>query len=90
MKPDDDAVNLIKPAIGTTHSYYVNERQPLAAEDQLRGREFSDDIIAISPGEIPMRLSKVMAFEAMPDRLTTPPPAVPSVIKPPQPGAPRP
>jgi type IV secretion system protein VirD4 len=90
MKPDDDAVDLIKPALGTTHSYYVNERQPLAAEDQLRGREFSDDIIAISPGEIPMRLSKVMAFEAMPDRMTIPPPAVPSVIKPPQPSAARP
>jgi type IV secretion system protein VirD4 len=89
MKPDDDAVDLIKPALGTTHSYYVNERQPLAAEDQ-RGREFSDDIIAISPGEIPMRLSKVMAFEAMPDRITIPPPAVPSVIKPPQPSAARP
>lgn len=79
MKPDDDAMGFIKPALGTTHSYYSDERRLLAAEDELRGREFSDDIIAISPGETPMRLSKLMAFQHLADRMALPLPAVPSV-----------
>lgn len=82
MKPDDEAMGFIKPALGSTHSYYSNDRRPLAAEDELRGREFSNDIIAISPGETPMRLTKLMAFEKMPDRMTFPPPSVPRVILP--------
>jgi type IV secretion system protein VirD4 len=79
MKPDDDAMGFIKPALGTTHSYFSNDRRPLAAEDQLRGREFADDIIAISPGETPMRLSKLMAFTHMADRMAHPTPPVPRV-----------
>lgn len=80
MKPDDDAVDYIKPALGQTHSYYRNEREPLAAENQLRGREFRDDVIILSPGETPMRLSKVMAFADMPDRMAIKPPPVPAVL----------
>lgn len=82
MKPDDDAMSFIKPALGTTHSYYSNDRRPLAAEDELRGREFSDDIITISPGETPMRLSKILAFKHLHDRMAVPPPAVPRVTIP--------
>lgn len=90
MKPDDDAVDLIKPALGSTHSYFSDKRQPLASEDQLRGREFRDDIIILSPGETPMRLSKIMAYDVMPDRMTIPAPSVPAVIKPQHPAAARP
>ena len=79
MKPDDDAMGFIKPALGSTHSYFSNDRKPLAAEDELRGREFSNDIIAISPGETPMRLSKLMAFQHLPNRMSIPPPPVPRV-----------
>lgn len=80
MKPDDDAVDLIKPTLGSVHSYFSKERRPLASEDELRGREYSDDIIAISPGETPMRLSKIMAYEAMSDRMRTTPPIVPNIV----------
>lgn len=90
MKPDDDAVDYIKPALGQTHSYYANERQPLAAENQLRGREFRDDIIVLSPGETPMRLTKVLAYAAMPDRMALPAPPVPRVLNKPAPAVARP
>lgn len=85
MRPDDDAADYINPALGQTYSYYSEERQPLAPENQLRGREFRDDIIVLSPGETPMRLSKFFAYREMADRMKLPPPPVPSVLKtPPQ------
>lgn len=85
MKPDDDAVDYIKPALGQTHSYYRNERQPLAADNQLRGREFRDDIIVLSPGETPMRLTKLMAYTELSDRMGISPPTVPAVLTKPSP-----
>jgi type IV secretion system protein VirD4 len=79
MRPDQDGVEFIKPALGEKSGFLKRDKQPLATPADLRGRAFSDDIIVITPGEHPMRLNKALAHQLLPTRMKLPPPAVPKL-----------
>lgn len=79
MRPDGEAVSFIRPALGETTEFFSGKKSPLATDAELRGREFVDDIIVMTPGEHPMRLSKIFAFKHVPNRMQFPAPEVPPI-----------
>jgi type IV secretion system protein VirD4 len=79
MRPDSEAAQFIRPSLGETTEFFSGKSSPLATEAELRGPDFADDIIVMTPGEHPMRLSKVLAFEVIPNRMKIPAPAVPAI-----------
>jgi len=79
MRPDGEAVRFIRPSLGETTEFFSGKKKPLAADAELRGRDYVDDIIVVTPGEHPMRLSKVFAFKHIPHRMKVPAPEVPQI-----------
>lgn len=79
MRPDQQAVKYMQPALGETGNFFSKTKTPLATDAELRGREFADDIIVVTPGEHPMRLSKIFAFQHAPQRMAVPAPEVPPI-----------
>lgn len=72
-------MQFIRPSLGETTDFFSGKKEPLATDAELRGREFVDDIIVVTPGEHPMRLSKAFAFKHIPHRMAVPAPEVPQI-----------
>lgn len=77
MQPDSEAAKILIPNLGTTNHHFSGKSSPLIEAYQLAGREYANDIFVIARGEHPMRLDKIEAYRAYPDRMAVPPPTLP-------------
>ncbi|CEJ88123.1 putative TRAG family protein [Hyphomicrobium sp. GJ21] len=73
MRPDGQAYEHIRPALGETRNLFSGERAPLASSSDLMGRAFRDKILVLTSGENPMSLGKVLAYKNYTKRMLPPP-----------------
>ena len=76
MQPDNEAVEFLKPQLGTVEHLFHGGAKPLAEAYQLMGEEFGDKIIVTARGHAPMLLSKRFAYQDLAAEMHEPPPAL--------------
>lgn len=69
MQPDNEAAQLIAPALGEVRNFFNGERRPLATANDLMGRAYHDKTIITTRGDHPMALDKVMAWKSLANRM---------------------
>jgi type IV secretion system protein VirD4 len=72
MQPDTEAAKLITPALGEVKDMFSGAKKPLAELHELMGRAFNDKTIITTRGDLPMALTKKMAYLATPNRILAP------------------
>jgi type IV secretion system protein VirD4 len=66
MNPDQETAERISRQLGERENIATGKKEPLAAVSQLMGPSFKDQIIMLSRGSWPARLTKVMAHQELP------------------------
>ena len=74
MQPDNEAVQFLRPQLGTTEHLFTGRSRPLAEDYQLMGQEYGDKIIVTARGHAPMLLSKRFAYQDLAAEVAEPPP----------------
>ncbi len=72
MNPDLEAAHMLSQTLGEVSDIFTGTSRPLASPAELMGHEFENKIIVLQAGSHVYSVDKVMAYEALPDRLNLP------------------
>ncbi len=76
MQPDNEAVEFLRPQLGTITHLFTGEKKPLAEAHDLMGSAFADSIIVTARGTDPLRLAKRYAYQDFAAPMARPAPQV--------------
>ena len=63
MQPDNEAVALLRPQLGTVKQLFSGQDKPLAEDYHLMGEAFADKIVITARGHAPLLLGKRYAWQ---------------------------